>query len=255
MKTVYGPVSSWRLGRSLGIDPLCTPERTCSFDCVYCQLRSGKKTITRQEFVPLDIIKQDFESLPNYEADVVTFAGMGEPTLAKNLDAIIDYVRNATRLPLAILTNSSLFTDQTVRESLRHIDIVVAKLDAPNQQLFSKINNPYENIQFTRYLDGIKTFREQYAGKFCLQIMCIESNRKYAGEIACLAHEFSPDEIQLNTPLRPCEVSPLSTDTMQQIHHDFFSKEHNVINVYTAEKRSVHPLDVKEIHKRKRYQP
>jgi len=35
---IYGPVPSWRLGRSLGIDLLSTKGKTCSFDCIYCQL-------------------------------------------------------------------------------------------------------------------------------------------------------------------------------------------------------------------------
>ncbi|MGK7944070.1 MAG: radical SAM protein, partial [Microcystaceae cyanobacterium] len=35
--TVYGPVTSWRYGRSLGIDPIGSLS-TCSFNCVYCQL-------------------------------------------------------------------------------------------------------------------------------------------------------------------------------------------------------------------------
>jgi len=34
---IYGPVASWRLGKSLGID-LISREKTCSFDCIYCQL-------------------------------------------------------------------------------------------------------------------------------------------------------------------------------------------------------------------------
>ncbi|MCS7103927.1 MAG: radical SAM protein, partial [Candidatus Korarchaeum sp.] len=33
MEVVYGPVPSWRLGRSLGVDPLGVEEKRCSFDC------------------------------------------------------------------------------------------------------------------------------------------------------------------------------------------------------------------------------
>jgi wyosine [tRNA(Phe)-imidazoG37] synthetase (radical SAM superfamily) len=33
---VFGPVYSRRLGRSLGVD--LVPFKTCSYDCVYCQL-------------------------------------------------------------------------------------------------------------------------------------------------------------------------------------------------------------------------
>jgi wyosine [tRNA(Phe)-imidazoG37] synthetase (radical SAM superfamily) len=36
---LYGPVSSWRLGVSLGIDPISGPgdPKRCSFNCIYCQ--------------------------------------------------------------------------------------------------------------------------------------------------------------------------------------------------------------------------
>lgn len=43
-KHVYGPVPSRRLGRSLGVDALTF--KSCSFDCVYCQLgRTTNHTI------------------------------------------------------------------------------------------------------------------------------------------------------------------------------------------------------------------
>ena len=38
MRVIYGPVPSWRLGRSLGVDPLGGGEKRCTFDCLYCQL-------------------------------------------------------------------------------------------------------------------------------------------------------------------------------------------------------------------------
>ncbi|MGB5846196.1 MAG: hypothetical protein WBG94_17265 [Anaerolineales bacterium] len=40
MKYLFGPVPSRRLGTSLGIDPI--PLKTCSWNCVYCQLRRTK---------------------------------------------------------------------------------------------------------------------------------------------------------------------------------------------------------------------
>jgi wyosine [tRNA(Phe)-imidazoG37] synthetase (radical SAM superfamily) len=36
LRRVYGPVPSRRLGRSLGVD--LVPFKTCSYDCIYCQL-------------------------------------------------------------------------------------------------------------------------------------------------------------------------------------------------------------------------
>ncbi len=53
-KHIFGPVPSRRLGRSLGVD--ITPYKTCSQDCVFCQLgRTPNKTIIRGEYVPIRI--------------------------------------------------------------------------------------------------------------------------------------------------------------------------------------------------------
>jgi len=59
MKIVYGPVSSWRLGKSLGVDLICRPNKICSFDCVYCQLEKTEKiTSKRNEFVNIKNLEQ-----------------------------------------------------------------------------------------------------------------------------------------------------------------------------------------------------
>ncbi|MGA8830762.1 MAG: hypothetical protein WB554_04085, partial [Desulfomonilaceae bacterium] len=57
---VYGPVLSRRLGRSLGVD--LVPFKTCSYDCVYCQLgKTSKKTIDRKEYVAIEDVLGELE--------------------------------------------------------------------------------------------------------------------------------------------------------------------------------------------------
>ena len=52
LKYIYGPVSSWRLGRSLGVDLISTKKKVCSFDCVYCQLgHTGGPSKERKVYV------------------------------------------------------------------------------------------------------------------------------------------------------------------------------------------------------------
>jgi len=52
---IYGPVSSWRLGSSLGIDLLSQEEKICNFNCLYCQLGVTKRqTIERKIYVPVE---------------------------------------------------------------------------------------------------------------------------------------------------------------------------------------------------------
>ncbi|MDH7486148.1 MAG: hypothetical protein QHJ81_07700 [Anaerolineae bacterium] len=81
MNYVYGPVPSWRLGRSLGIDPVSTQGKTCSFDCIYCQLgRTVHPLTTRQRFVEPEALRRQLAQVGNVPVDTVTFSGVGEPT-------------------------------------------------------------------------------------------------------------------------------------------------------------------------------
>ena len=127
---IYGPVSSWRLGRSLGIDMLSGQQKLCSFDCVYCQLGSTGRALTRRnEFVGLDQLEQELKVLPDADIDYATFSGMGEPTLASNLGGAIELVRSHLKVPVAVITNSSLLARQDVRDELAQADVVITKLD------------------------------------------------------------------------------------------------------------------------------
>jgi len=256
MKPIYGPVSSWRLGRSLGIDLLCSEEKICSFDCIYCQLGETKiKTMKRDVYVESEVIFTEWERIEGkFEADVITLSGTGEPTLGKNLGEVIDFLRKRANLPLAVLTNSSLLGDEAVREELNKLDIVVAKLDACDEESFREINRPVEELRWEEYLEGIKGFRRGYRGKFALQMMFIEENRDLVEEMVRLARELEPDEVQVNTPLRPCGVRPLGREELEEIKGRFAGFP-IVISPYDVEKREVRPLDVGEVHKRKRPEP
>ena len=55
---VYGPVPSRRLGRSLGVDIL--PFKTCTLNCVYCQLGPTSRTTARRRafFDPKAVLGQ-----------------------------------------------------------------------------------------------------------------------------------------------------------------------------------------------------
>ena len=250
MKTVYGPVPSWRLGKSLGVDIICS-EKTCSFDCVYCQLGTTiHKTFERKNFIDLKRVRKDMgEVLGKAEIDVITLSGTGESTLAKNLGEAIEVIRELTDLPIAILTNSTLLHQEGVREDLKKLDHVVAKLDAPNQEILELVNRPAEDINFNSILSGIKEFRDEFKGKFSLQLMFIEDNKNYADEMALLAREFSPDEVQLNTPLRPCPVKPISPEEMNRVAKEF--KDLNAITVYTSEKPHIEGVDKAEVLRRR----
>ncbi len=248
---IYGPVASWRLGRSLGIDLLSTGGKTCSFDCIYCQLGKTVHPLTeRRQFVSLDRLALELERVREIPADYATFSGVGEPTLASNLGGAIELAKSVLRLPVAVLTNSSLMTRKDVRRELGLADVVVAKLDAPDEELFRQINRPTVQCTLGEIIQGIKLFRGEYQGKLALQIMFIEANRGYASEMARIAEQLSPDEVQINTPLRPCAVQPLTPEDISAIQREF-SRVKKVVTAYEASRPEVVPLSLKETRRRR----
>jgi wyosine [tRNA(Phe)-imidazoG37] synthetase (radical SAM superfamily) len=251
MSIIYGPVPSWRLGRSLGIDLLNTPRKVCSFNCVYCQLgKTDQFVVEPREFINLEQLTSEIKLHSQIEADYATFSGMGEPTLASNLGEAIDLARSILHLPIAVLTNSSLMFREDVRQQLAHADTVVAKLDVPNQELLTMVNRPVPRLHFDQIKDGIRLFGDRYRGKLALQVMFIEANKDYASEIAALARQISPDEVEIDTPLRPSRVKPLPRENIASIREKF-NNLRNVITVYEVPKPKVLPLDLAETLRRR----
>ncbi len=248
---IYGPVPSWRLGKSLGIDLISTKGKTCSFDCIYCQLgRTVHPLVERSEFVQISELALQLERIKSVTADYATFSGVGEPTLASNLGKAIEVVKSKLSLPVAVLTNSSLMSRKDVRQELAQADVVVAKLDASNEKLFYHVNRPVANLHLDEIVEGIKHFRLEYRGELALQMMFVEANKNYALEMARIAAELSPDEVQINTPLRPCSVKPLTPEEIAVIKSEF-SRFEEVVTVYEAAKPKVVPLDLKETLQRR----
>jgi len=240
---IYGPVPSWRLGKSLGIDLLSTKGKTCSFDCTYCQLgKTAHRLTSRKEFVTLENLSKEIKKVSGLPADYATFSGVGEPTLASNLGEAIKLAKATLQLPIAVLTNSSLLTREDICRELNFADVVVAKVDAPSEEIFQQINRPTGKQTLAQILQALKHFKKKYQGKLALQMMFIKANQGCALEMARIAQDIYPDEVQINTPLRPCGVTPLAQVEIARIQQEF-SGLPKVVTVYEAPKPDVTPLD------------
>ena len=249
-KYIYGPVYSWRLGRSLGVDPLSQTDKTCTFDCSYCQIGETKIFHSgRKVFISTEAIAKEIKTLPkNVKIDYITFSGNGEPTLAKNLGDIIKRVRKIRKEKIAVITNASLIDKSDVQDDLLLADFVLLKLDANAEDLFRDINRPDPGIRFGDVIKGIKRFSEIYRGRLALQIMFTEKNKSYAEEIARTAKKLGIKEIQLNTPLRECPEKPLPKPEMDIIKKYFNGMSVNY--VYWAKRKTVKSMDKDDAEKR-----
>lgn len=202
---VFGPVPSRRLGRSLGID--LTPAKTCTYDCIYCQLgRTTCKTQERRDWVPLDAICEQLAARLPSQPDYITLGGSGEPTLHAGIGPLIDQIKAMTRVPVAVLTNGSLFWQAELRRQLMKADLVIPSLDAGDRRSFQRINRPLPSIRFSQLLEGLQVFREQFRGEYWLEVMLLNGLTDQPGplvDIARCVDRIRPDRVQLNTATRP----------------------------------------------------
>jgi wyosine [tRNA(Phe)-imidazoG37] synthetase (radical SAM superfamily) len=229
---VYGPVSSWRSGTSLGIDPIGTIS-TCSFNCSYCQL-GQIQNITRERkiYVKTELIIEDLEKayqgdqvekVDFTKLDVITFAGSGEPTLALNLGEMIKAIKtwlkakNLKAVPVSILTNATTLEDEEVRRDLKEADLISLKLDASDELSLKSINQAATGLSLEGIIEGIKLLKSEIdlsysvdplhlsAPELQLQIMFLPKfveNPEHIRRLAELITEIEIYKIQINTPTR-----------------------------------------------------
>ncbi len=251
-KYIFGPVYSWRLGISVGIDLLSNDAKVCNFNCEYCQLGETVQYRTdRKVFVPTADIMEEIKAFPEEKFDYYTFSSSGEPTLAQNIGEVIRALKSfRPEKKVAVITNASLLSQEAVRCDLFEADLVLAKLDACSPESLKLINSPSEDISWEAIVEGIKHFRKEFHGTLALQIMFVADNKDQAAQIAMVAAELAPDEVQLNTPLRPCPVSPLSEEELAAIKKEFSGVNAVCKTVYEAKKQTVKPLDEENTRKR-----
>ena len=79
--------------------------------------------------------------------------------------------------------------------------------------------------------------------------MFMEENRDDSSRLAALASEIEPDEVQINTPLRPCAVRPLSPKEISAIKERFAGL--NPVTVYEKERKETTPVSTQDTLKRR----
>lgn len=202
---VYGPVPSRRLGRSLGVD--LVPRKTCTFDCIYCQLGpTTHKTVRRNRWLDSAAVVARVRERLSTKPDFITLAGSGEPSLYAGLGEVIEGIKGMTGTPVAVITNGSLLGLPEVREGLADADVVVPSLDAPDQGLFARVNRPHASLDLATVMRGMAAFRETFGGEIWLEVMLlagITGSPDVVARLASVAAQIAPDRIQLTTAVRP----------------------------------------------------
>jgi len=166
IRRIFGPVPSRRLGISLGVDII--PYKTCTLNCLYCECGpTNHLTIERQSFFPPQEVIDELQSilLTIPHLDYITFSGSGEPTLNVDLGWLIKEIKKFSTVPVAILTNGTLFYLDDVRDDVRLADVILPSLDAATAAAFTSINQPHAGLELERIINGLATLRDEFPGK------------------------------------------------------------------------------------------
>ncbi|MCH5328445.1 MAG: radical SAM protein [Coprobacter sp.] len=167
---VFGPVSSRRLGISLGVNLLPVDGKVCSFDCIYCECGynaqgRGKRGLPDRTDVykALDVrLQKMYEN--KEKLDVITFAGNGEPTLHPQFGEIIDdtlFLRDKwfPSAKVSVLSNATCIAKKTVFDALSKVDNNILKLDSANRETIALLNAPNAvNFSVEELIDNLKKF-------------------------------------------------------------------------------------------------
>ncbi len=223
-KYLYGPVPSRRLGRSFGVD--IVPFKVCTLDCVYCQLGGTvEKTAERRDFGPVEPVLAELKEAlaTGCEADYVTIGGSGEPTLNLRLGELVFGIKQITDIPVALLTNGTLFDRPDVRADCAEIDVVMPSLDAGDDRTFSRIDRPDPTIRIENMISGLCEFRKEFKGQIWLEVFFVRSINTGPQQIAQIEDaidRIKPDKVQLNTAVRPTadpSIARLGADELNKI--------------------------------------
>jgi wyosine [tRNA(Phe)-imidazoG37] synthetase (radical SAM superfamily) len=250
---LYGPVPSRRLGRSLGID--LVPHKICTYDCIYCQIgNTTDKTLVRKEYVPVKKVLEEVSRFLKEETssiDHLSISGSGEPTLHSQIRLVIDGIKAITSLPVAVITNGSLFYEEEVRKDLLGADIVLPSLDAVSPEVFMKVNRPRPGFSIEKVIEGLVEFRKVYKGRIWLEILyCkgVNDSKEELLEMRKAVDRIQPDLIHLNTVVRPPSekwVVPLNQKEMEEIRV-FWGEKASIISEFDRHPSSMPERDIKE---------
>ncbi len=201
----FGPVNSRRFGLSLGID-LSPKEKSCNFDCVYCELKAAKPvdTIKNPPSVK-EVINEVKEKLKKFsDIEVITITSNGEPTLYPYLDKLVDELNKIKQnKKLLILSNSSTICDKHIKSTLEKIDIVKLSLDCATSKCFKKIDRPLKGLDIANIIGCMKEINPPTLIIEVLLVKGINDKETEIKELNKVLQQIKPDRIDLGTIDRP----------------------------------------------------
>ena len=226
--TVFGPIFSRRLGRSLGINLLPQEGKLCNFDCVYCECGWNKDGRGDSVLPSARDVQEALEkklqdcALEGTPIDSITFSGDGEPTLNPDFPAIIDLTlalrdRYYPSARVSVLSNATRIGQEGVFEALRKVDNAILKIDAPTDAQAALVNRPARGYHVADVVEALKRFE----GQFVLQTMFVRgpswATEDWVEGWMDLVRELGPREVMVYTIDRETPMKELRKYSVEEM--------------------------------------
>lgn len=128
----------------------------CNYNCIICPRDKMTRKIETMNFA---LFKKLFDKITRETAryNTLTFPGMGEPLLDKNLDKKIEYAKKKMEnLSVLILTNGSLLTPKRFKK-LENLGVTSVRVSfyGNDQKSYSKIHGVKNGMLFSKVRDNL----------------------------------------------------------------------------------------------------
>ncbi len=250
---VYAVISARAHGLSLGVN--MTPDKSCSFDCLYCEV--DRRNAPRKTKLDVDAMAAElhktlafvlagklrerpfYSALPEELLTLrhVALSGDGEPTLAPNFAQAVEsivHIRALGEFPffkIVLITNGTGLDQPHVQQGLKHFtksDEIWAKLDGGTPDFFSRVDR--SNVPLDKVLSNILLVARQRPVIIQSLFPAINGEEPPAREIEEFAHRLKELKsggadiplVQIYSATRPmshAECGHLPLKTLSHIAH------------------------------------
>lgn len=252
MDLVYGPVKSLRYGTTLGVN-LLGAEKVCSYNCVYCSLGPTVLTMNKARkdyvFPSFDEIRAAFKTYiaKSVPMEAIVVSGNGEPTLHSAFDDVMKLLielrqEHLPGIKIVVLSNGAHLDNKKVVTGLNLIDERVIKIDAGNDALMAKVNDPLIRINMAKFLGGLRKLKDTTIQSMFFTGEVDNTQAEAIDDWIEVIGMIKPKEVQLctitrATPLMPGALKAVDEDLLYSIAFKLKKRTSLEATVFVPEKR------------------
>lgn len=134
------------------------PTNDCNHDCVGC-FAKGAGGRTNNDSLSWEEAKSCVDQILRLGARAIVLTGGGDPMFNKITPRLMQYIR-AVGLDLGLITNGSIFNDESIEIAVQNCNWIRISLDAGTPEVFSQIRKVPQR-QFWQVLRNIRKLRDK----------------------------------------------------------------------------------------------